>query len=71
MGSISMLLKFYVFYPIFRWECDKSVQSSIYLSPHPDGVVEYIDCISAESKDPTNECPRYDIKPSNGGTPGL
>ena len=31
-------------------------------------ATEYTDCISAERKDPTNECPGYDIKQSDGET---
>ena len=30
------------------------------------GTVECFNCISAEDKTPLNECPGYDIKPSNG-----
>ena len=34
------------------------------------GAVEYIDCTSAEGKDPNpNECPRYDTKQSDGEVP--
>ena len=27
---------------------------------------EYTDCFSAEGLDPPNQCPAYDIKPSDG-----
>ena len=30
------------------------------------GAIEYTGCISAEGYNPTNECPRYDIKLSDG-----
>ena len=33
------------------------------------GAVEYTDCFSAEGKTPTNECPRYDTKQSDGEVP--
>ena len=32
-------------------------------------AVEYTDCISAEGKDSTNECPVYDAKKSDGEAP--
>ena len=35
------------------------------------GTVEYTDCISIEGLDPTNECPGYDIKPSDGEASAL
>ena len=34
--------------------------------PNRLGAVEYADCIFAEELDPTNECPRYNTKPSDG-----
>ena len=30
------------------------------------GTVEYTDCFSVKGLDPTNECPRYDTKQSDG-----
>ena len=33
------------------------------------GSVEYINCIFAESYDPSNECPGYDTKQSDGEAP--
>ena len=33
------------------------------------GAAEYTDCTSAEGKDSTNECPRYDTKQSDGEAP--
>ena len=34
------------------------------------GIVEYTDCVSAEGlRLPTNECPRYDARESDGETP--
>ena len=33
------------------------------------GAAEYIDCISAEGKDSSNECPGYNPKQSDGGAP--
>ena len=33
------------------------------------GAVEYTDCIYAVGSDSSNECPRYDTKPSNGEAP--
>ena len=41
----------------------------------PNGIaqfaeaVEYTECISAEGLDPTNECPGYDTKQSDGEAP--
>ena len=35
------------------------------LLAHSTGAVEYIDCITAVEYPHLNECPRYDIKPSN------
>ena len=36
----------------------------------PAGVVEYTDCTSAEGQHPpSNECPRYDTKQSDGEVP--
>ena len=37
-----------------------------YKLAHSAGAVEYTDCISAEGSDPPKECPRYDIKQSDG-----
>ena len=34
-----------------------------------DGAVEYTDCTSAERQDPTNRCPEYDTKQSDGEVP--
>ena len=33
------------------------------------GAVEYTDCIFADGYDSPNECPRYDTKLSDDGTP--
>ena len=38
---------------------------------HSTGAIEYTEFISAEGKDSTNECPRYDTKQSNGSAPAL
>ena len=35
------------------------------------GAVEYTDCFSAEGYPPTNECPRYDTKQSDGEVPAV
>ena len=34
-------------------------------------TVEYINCISVEGSTPSNECPRYDTKLSDGEIPAL
>ena len=41
--------------------------------PLSAGAVEYTDCISALGQDPlpANDCPRYDIKQSDGEAPAL
>ena len=36
---------------------------------HLAGAVEYTNCISAEGYGSHNECPRYDIKQSDGEAP--
>ena len=33
------------------------------------GAIEYTDCISAEGLDSRNDCPRYEIKQSDGEAP--
>ena len=34
-------------------------------------TVEYADCIYAEGRDYSSECPGYDTKPSDGKTPAV
>ena len=34
-----------------------------------NGAVGYTDCVSAERQDPTNKCPEYDTKQSDGEAP--
>ena len=41
------------------------------ISSHSAEAVEYTNCISAEEQDSPNECPGYDIKPSDGEAPAL
>ena len=33
------------------------------------GALQYTDCFSAEGQEPTNECPGYDTKQSDGEVP--
>ena len=67
---------------IFLWPClhlySKYFKCKFYVWKHSanyiniNRAVEYADCISADSLDPTpNECPRYDIKPSYSEVPIL
>ena len=45
---------------------------SCWLSPQESldiGVAEYTDCISAEGKTPSYECPAYDTKSSDSEAP--
>ena len=35
------------------------------------GAAKYTDCISAEGLDPTNKCPGYDTKPTDGKAPAF
>ena len=47
------------------------MHTSTYIRAQSSMAVEYTDCISAESKTTSNECPGYDIKSSDGETPVL
>ena len=46
-------------------------QMSYFLSSQSAGIVEYSNCIFAESPYPLNACPWYDTTPSDDETPVL
>ena len=71
MTGFVVFLKEYIYIYIYSYSplhCYLTAISFIALSA---GAVKYTDCISAEGKTPTNECPGYDIKASDDEVPAL